>query len=143
MATIEYSNVSNELHTQVLSILQSDSTISGKTSNVMDGSPKELWKGRGFPYILVHTPVVSEEKKTQTKFMMVARMKIEIVSIQESKVRALYDNVRNALKTNRKTISVNHAYNYVNASTAQPIPTILNGKTVWTITMTAQYQVMS
>lgn len=146
MAVIAYENVSNELQSQIISILKNNSSNTHSfTTNVLDGSPKSLWQGRGFPYVLVHTPMISEENITMSKKLMKATVEIEIISEQEGIVRQVYDAVRTDLNNN-KTIKQNHAYHYRNTTSDLSYTMVNVGgrlKGYWTITAKVEYTVMS
>jgi hypothetical protein len=143
MTDIGYSNVSNELQAQVIALLRADATIAAITTNILDGSPKEMWDGRGYPYVLCHSPEISETKLTLTKFDMYARILIEVVSEQESVARQLYDAVRDCLKSNK--LRGSKAYHYRNAGSNLSHSMINAGgrmKGYWTMSVNVEYRVV-
>jgi len=143
---MDYSNIAVQLQSTVINILRNDSTVSGLTSNILDGVPAGLWKGTGFPYILVHTPTIEDTRITTTKIRNDAFMEIEIISHQESVVRTLVDAVRNALKSNQNTTRAENAYLYRNSSGSMnpfPIPGKQRRSMGWNFTMTIEYTVVN
>jgi hypothetical protein len=143
MAVIAYENVSSELQSQIREILaDSSSNTYALTQNVMDGMPIDLIKGRGFPYVLVHSPVISEDRLTMSKFIMTANVRIEIISEQEQHARSVYDAVRQDLKEDT-TIKANQGYWYRNATSSINYSRVELGgrmKGFWTITANIEYR---
>ena len=143
MTQIKYKNIATELQSNVFNLINN---AYGSSYNVMDGMPAGLWSGRGFPYVLVHTPEVSDEKITQTKWRMTATLTIEIVSPQESTVRIIYDEIRNLLKTNQTATRGKNAFLYRNARSAISsvfIPGKQRVNRVWNMKMEVEYVVTS
>ena len=79
----------------------------------MDGVPKKLMEGTGFPYVLTRTPEVREDRVTMEKYESICTMIIQVVSKRESVARSLADEVRGLLKDNINTTKANHLFNFV------------------------------
>ena len=108
----EYENLEDTLHTLIYNILKSDSNILSYTSNIYDGVPVQMRKGTGFPYIIVHTPIVRESQITGSKSRVTLRAHIEVIDKKESNVRKLSGYVRSALKSNRTITFEDNLFNY-------------------------------
>jgi hypothetical protein len=147
MVNIEYDDIAVELQALVINILRNDSAIAVLTTNILDGFPSSLWKNRGFPYILVHTPMVEDQRITTTKFRCVANLEVEVISHEENIARQLYDLVRKALKNNQDTTRGRCCYLYRNAGSAIssfPIAGDQARASVgWRIIVNAEYVVIS
>jgi hypothetical protein len=96
---IPYSTIVDSSQEALVTILKDDATIAAYTTNILDGIPTSLLRGTGFPYLIVHTPVVKEERYTQTRFKIMLDFRIQVFDKKESNLRPLIDAVRNCLKT--------------------------------------------
>ena len=104
-----YATLQSSLQSTVYTLLSDN--IDNVT--VVDGVPKALLKGTGFPYIIVRTPTPTDEIVTfSTTFRETTpSLDIEIWSEQESVVRTLSDSVREVLLENEATLRGAGAYN--------------------------------
>ena len=98
-SAISYSTIVDSSQGALVSILKDDDTIADYTTNVFDGVPTSLLRGTGFPYVVVHTPTLKEDRYTQSRFRVMLDFRIQIYDKKESNLRPLADAVRNCLKT--------------------------------------------
>lgn len=103
MTLTTYGIIESNVQSTIYGILSADSSIATMTNNIMDGMPPNLSKGLGFPYIIIHTPTVEEQRLTNTKFFDLVTVHIQIYDKKEGNVRQLAGYVRNALRTNQST----------------------------------------
>ena len=146
IGTVDYTNVLNTVQQNVYQILTNDSTVTTSstygTVNIMDGMPAMFWRNKGFPYILVRTPSIEEERITQTRFRATTRVPIEIYSRKESTVRQLADAVRTALYNYRHTTAATGKMCLYRVASGSMDHFFLNGdssKPVWLYRMEVEY----
>lgn len=115
MASISYNYLLDHAQEAIVAILSNDSTVTNSTTgttNIFDGIPTALLRGTGFPTIIVHTPTISEERYTQTRFKIMVTFDIEVIDKKEGNVRVLSDAVRNALSSNQSSLRGNRLTHY-------------------------------
>jgi len=132
MTVSTYGNLQDNAQSTVHGIVNADSIVQGFTKNIVDGVPEGLTRGVGFPYVVIPTPTVSEERLTFTLKKVFVEFPIEIWTTRESVCRKLSDAVRNTLKTNLSTTEAAYLKDF-NVTSSGVSPTILpDGKTVYT-----------
>lgn len=97
-----YGEVVNQLQETLYWLVREDSNIASYVQvgenkfNIYDGNPTSQSQ-IGFPFIIIHTPTIAEERLTFSKTTVTLLTKIEIVDKKERNVRELADAVRAAL----------------------------------------------
>lgn len=139
MVSSDFSNMVDNIQTTLVTILKADTVIDDYTKNILDGTPTNLTKNVGYPYILVHTPTFEDTKLTQgysPKYKTQVIVPIEVIDKREGNVRKLCDAVRNSLKTNQATTRGVKVFNLqcgrTRMSTGE-IPTETGSVTIYTI----------
>lgn len=94
---IQYSNMLDYAHTTIVDMLTTNAIIADYTTNILDGIPTNLYRGVGFPYIVVNTPTVSDDRYTQTQIRSMLTFTIEIYDKKENNVREIADAIKNCL----------------------------------------------
>ena len=98
---VTYAAFLNNAQANLWYLISNDATVKTFTTNVLDGIPRGLTEGTGFPYIIVPTPVTGGEnyltfKNKKDKIIF----KVPVYDRKESVLRPLCDAVRNACQTN-------------------------------------------
>jgi len=115
-----YATLQSNAHTTVYNLIKDNVT----SATVIDGTPPELFKGTGYPYIIVRTPEPVDERIvfSNTFFDVRVPLDIEIWSFQESVVRGLSDEVRDTLRSNASTFETQKLFNLrIESSSINPI----------------------
>jgi len=138
MASTTYANASSNIQTTIYNLLNSNLS----NVNVLDGTPKQLMKGTGFPYVIVRTPTLSDDNIVlNNRFAEVtAVMEIEIWSEKESVVRSFYDSIRSIFRDNLSTTEGIKIFNYVISSSTLATFQVSENKTVHKMTLLARFK---
>uniref|UniRef100_A0A6M3IJ34 Tail protein n=1 Tax=viral metagenome TaxID=1070528 RepID=A0A6M3IJ34_9ZZZZ len=139
-----YSNIIYSSRDSVWSYLRSDlenhSDTSLKTSNVFTSIPKSLAKGTGFPYVIVPSPSLSEERITFTQKKILVTFDIDIWISKSSTIK-LVDRIRTLLSSVSSTFSGTLNLNqFLNSSGSPETIELPNGEFVKKYTLTIQYE---
>jgi hypothetical protein len=117
MATPSYANILQEVQSRLYNLISTDITtytfsadsqtftvgIGTNNATVVDGIPKKLIQGTGYPYIIIPTGEVTEEILTMTKKKVRITTRIEIYARREKSLRIMSDRIREILETNKNT----------------------------------------
>jgi len=107
----QYSSIYDTVQSTIHDILTNDTTLTALTTNILDGEPKNLMKGIGFPYVIINTPSISDENRlslSNTTFGCNVIVPISVYDKVEKNVRRVSDAVRRALKSNQNTTRTQH-----------------------------------
>lgn len=98
MAVTTYNNIQSNVQSTIHSIISDN--ITSTTANIIDGTPTNLIRGHGFPYILIRTPTVSDTLPVFRSNLseVIITTDIEVWTKQESLARTLSDSVRQHLR---------------------------------------------
>jgi len=120
MGEVTYANFLTEAQANLWNLLKANATVLSYTKNVLDGVPIGLTEGTGFPYVIVPTPTVTEEKYiTFSKKIQTVSFKIDIFDRKESVSRLLGDAVKNCIETNKASFSTSYGmYRFINSSSS-------------------------
>lgn len=99
----------------VWKLLQADTTLDYwiPSNHIIDQIPPAMMKGAGFPYIIVHTPTITEEPLTlgpSRKVENTIRIKIETYDKKQINIRRIADAIKNTLSTNQATTKATLIY---------------------------------
>lgn len=106
LSSVSTSNMHTLAQKIVYNILNSDNMVSYFGANLKDQIPPDLERGGGFPYIIINSPTISEERLTlgpARKFKDKVFLAVEIYSKIQKNVREVADAVRSALVSNQDT----------------------------------------
>jgi len=124
---VAYATVEEDVQSTIFTIINNDTTSitfhnneTGTLANnvtVLDGIPQNLVINTGFPYVLVQTPYITEERSTKNKFGLQVTSPIEIFDKKEKNVRRIIGAIRSALSSNQATTRAIHLTNMLIKST--------------------------
>lgn len=98
---VTYGTMLAAAQSAVWGILSIDAAILAIITNVLDGVPTNLYKGVGFPYLIVPSPDVDERQDRLHCIRATIILELQCWAKKESVARELADAVRNALAMNR------------------------------------------
>jgi len=120
---IAYATVEEQVQSAIFNIINTDTTsitfhndeVGTLASNVtvLDGIPQNLVMNTGFPYVLVQTPYLLENRMTRNKLDMRITIPIEIYDKKEKNVRRITGAIRNAISTKQTTTRSLHLTNMI------------------------------
>jgi len=118
MTLASHQNILSLSQSRLVALISADATLSAITTNILDGIPTSLYRGTGFPYIIVHTPTIRCDRYTQTKMRVMIAFNIEVYDKKEGNVRKLGDAIRNLLYTQQSALRENRFTNMTIKSTS-------------------------
>ncbi len=95
-------NLYQNLHSEVYNAIKASADVSSITDNVYDGMPIQLLRGKGYPMIIVDSPLGSETPMTVGSnpiYDGIITVSIMVVSTKQSLARQIADAVRKAVAT--------------------------------------------
>ncbi len=120
---VTYDNAVSEIHTQIITLLRTDSNVTSFTSKILDGKATDVTKRFGL-YVLVHSPSIEETKYVAGgKHQLHSVVEVEVRGKKESVVRQLIDAVRKCLNDNLSSLYSSALFNKrVNVSRVFNVP---------------------
>ena len=143
MTSSTYSTICDNTQSTIRNILAADSNIVASETKVIDGGLHDLLKGRGTDVIMVHTPTISEEIMTRTKYKIIITLHIEIIAFTEGVCRNLTDYVHASLFSNQNTTRAAMLFRYRCRRSGLAIadmPTQTGKRTFYTVSLYPEYE---
>jgi len=108
MVVSSTSTLSTDIWDSIRGIIAADSVVKvgGTAGIIYIGGPypsKFIDSAGGLPFIVIHKPVVIEEKRTITKKAYLISIEIESFADNAATLKLVSDGVRNALESNEST----------------------------------------
>ncbi len=93
-------NLYQDLHNEVYTSIKDFADVSSITDNVYDGMPVQLLRGKGYPMVIVDSPLGSESISTlgsNPLYDGIITVTVMVISTKQSLARQLADAVRKAV----------------------------------------------